>query len=162
MFSHWTTFSLINILTSQQSHGSCWEILWAARAQERGLYCIQVAVKKKKKKMLAASKCPIKCKWHLQGWTGSVHLSVDQSCTRSPSTSRFNVTLLRFVFFFFLPLPTVAKHTEAEWGTARQRPESRRPPRDNRKRREGTVWRKETHKLMAKDQYNLQKPHDSI
>lgn len=44
--------------------------------------------------MLAASKCPIKCKWHLQGWTGSVHLSVDQSCTRSPSTSQLNV------FFF--------------------------------------------------------------
>lgn len=101
MFSHWTTFSLINILTSQQSHGSCWEILWAARAQERGLYCIQVAVKKKKKEMLAASKCPIKCKWHLQGWTGSVHLSVDQSCTRSTSTSQFIVTLLQFVFFFF-------------------------------------------------------------
>lgn len=36
----------------------------------------------KKKKMPSASKCPIKCKWHLEGWTGSVHLSVDQSCTR--------------------------------------------------------------------------------
>lgn len=46
VFSHWTTFSLINILTSQRSHGSCWEILWAARAQELALYCIQVAVKK--------------------------------------------------------------------------------------------------------------------
>lgn len=46
VFSHWTTFSLINILTSQRSRGSCWEILWAARAQELALYCIQVAVKK--------------------------------------------------------------------------------------------------------------------
>ncbi len=44
--------------------------------------------------MLAGPKCPIKCKWHLQGWTGSVHLSVDESCTHSPMSNQFDVTLL--------------------------------------------------------------------
>lgn len=44
VFSHWTTFSLINILTSQRSQGSCWEILWAVKAHGLDLYCIQVAV----------------------------------------------------------------------------------------------------------------------
>lgn len=44
--------------------------------------------------MLAGPKCPIKCKWHLQGWTGSVHLSVDESCIRSPLSNQFDVTLL--------------------------------------------------------------------
>lgn len=44
--------------------------------------------------MLAGPKCPIKCKWHLQGWTGSVHLSVDESCACSPLSNQFDVTLL--------------------------------------------------------------------
>lgn len=42
--------------------------------------------------MLASHKCPIKCKWHLRGWTGSVHLSVDQSPTRS-QPERFDIPL---------------------------------------------------------------------
>lgn len=41
--------------------------------------------------MLAGHKCPIKCNWHLQGWTGSVHLYVDESSTHSPMSDQFDV-----------------------------------------------------------------------
>lgn len=33
--------------------------------------------------------------WHLKGWTGSVHLSVDQSCARCRLDNHFGVALLR-------------------------------------------------------------------
>lgn len=64
---------------------------WAARAQKPVIYCIQVAVKKKKtqKQLLAGPKCPIKYMCHLNRWMGSVHLSLDENSARSLLSNHF-------------------------------------------------------------------------
>lgn len=41
--------------------------------------------------MLAGHKCPIKCKWHLRGWTGSVHLSVDENSIHFALSNQLDV-----------------------------------------------------------------------
>lgn len=91
---------------------------WAARAQKLAIYCIQVAVKKKKKKQqpLAGPKCPIKYMWHLKGWMGSVHLSVDESCARSLLSNHFVVTFLRRgASLFWAALPNGPRCLDPRW-----------------------------------------------
>lgn len=80
--------------------------------------------------MLAGHKCPIKCKWHLQGWTGSVHLSVDESSSRSPLSDQFDVALLRCA-----TSTSIGITERAICGHRPRGPTLRRPPAKERKKK---------------------------
>lgn len=94
VFSPWTTFWIINILTGLASRGSPWEF-----PTSRLRSCTLIA----SRWPLAYHKCPIKCKWHLQRWIGSLHLSVDwDSMFPLPTPLSRSLTPILTLFLSFI------------------------------------------------------------